>query len=943
MAKLLEPTPVEARLVAAIQEGRVADFSDAATDPERTVRGPLFTQTVLALKPEEVPSSNPIRLRSVIFTGKLNFDFETIQHRLEFHECRISEPLHLRDAHLHGLRFHGGEIAGIRADRAQFGGALYFGDGLLSRGEINLTDAHVSGAVEIDRARFERPNSDCLNAPRVVVDGFMELRNSAVFEGCVNLADATVKGGLTLDSVQLINPTGVTVRAERATIGVGLRFWNRFSSVGQANLSLAKIGGKLEFRNAEFRNEHSVALLASGCDVSGPVLFGAGFRAFGQVNLSYATIKATLECDGALFSNPLGQSLSLNLAHVAAIFIRKRTEFSGEVNLVGAELSGPFNCEASKFSNQYRIAIRADGFVTKSSLIFQDGCSVEGAVRLQFANVGATFECHGVRFSNHTGQAIEAYEMKTGDTIHFRKGFHAQGEVRLTGAEINGNLEIENAVFENPQQTAFRADGAHLKGGLLFTSHSIVRGAFSLNRCQIDGSVEFRDGEFEYPSGNTLTAAEMTVLGSVTFFEWIETNGTVNLRGADIRGALSLAGARFRAVGRAALQCDNAKVGQSVVFQGSFHAAGEVSFIDAQIGGGFDAHDSTIENRGGRALSGARLSIASNLHLRNGFAARGQVYLYGCKADYVDCSNGIFENPGQPALVCTGLQCTGDAFFDGAQVNGGLDLRRARIGGNLSCRGIRLQPDGERDVLASGLVADGTWIWRGLAARPQGLLDFSGAKVTEIDDDANSWPVNGRLMINNFRYEALSKDSPLDRRPWIRLQTEYNSQPYEQAFRVLQQMGRDREARRVAIAKQDDLRRKGNLGWPARFGKAFLGVTIGYGYQVWKALLWAVAIILVGWVVFLTADQLHVMQPQDQSSGAGVVTAPAAKREFVPLVYSLDNFIPAVDLYLKKTWAPIPMKPWHWIFVVWRWIEILSGWLLTSLFLAGLGGLVKKN
>ena len=50
MAKPLEPTSVEARLIAAIREGQEADFSNAATDPERTVRGLLLTQTVVDLK-----------------------------------------------------------------------------------------------------------------------------------------------------------------------------------------------------------------------------------------------------------------------------------------------------------------------------------------------------------------------------------------------------------------------------------------------------------------------------------------------------------------------------------------------------------------------------------------------------------------------------------------------------------------------------------------------------------------------------------------------------------------------------------------------------------------------------------------------------------------------------------------------------------------------------
>lgn len=61
--------------------------------------------------------------------------------------------------------------------------------------------------------------------------------------------------------------------------------------------------------------------------------------------------------------------------------------------------------------------------------------------------------------------------------------------------------------------------------------------------------------------------------------------------------------------------------------------------------------------------------------------------------------------------------------------------------------------------------------------------------------------------------------------------------------------------------------------------------------------------------------------------------------EFYPLIYSLDIFIPLVDLYQKKYWIPSGhSKPfWH----AYLCFQTSMGWLIFSFFLAGSIGLIK--
>ncbi len=61
-------------------------------------------------------------------------------------------------------------------------------------------------------------------------------------------------------------------------------------------------------------------------------------------------------------------------------------------------------------------------------------------------------------------------------------------------------------------------------------------------------------------------------------------------------------------------------------------------------------------------------------------------------------------------------------------------------------------------------------------------------------------------------------------------------------------------------------------------------------------------------------------------------------------MYSVDVFTPVIDLRQANYWLPKYDKE-HWIFggVLrgYLWFQIISGWIIVTLFLTGLSGLVK--
>ena len=89
---------------------------------------------------------------------------------------------------------------------------------------------------------------------------------------------------------------------------------------------------------------------------------------------------------------------------------------------------------------------------------------------------------------------------------------------------------------------------------------------------------------------------------------------------------------------------------------------------------------------------------------------------------------------------------------------------------------------------------------------------------------------------------------------------------------------------------------------------------------------------------------------------------PRYYEHFHPVAYSLENSFPVIKLGTQEKWVPAPVAPLtycdsegvmdsfrnesvispgvlRWL----RWVQIGFGWILTTLFVAGVTGLLRKN
>jgi hypothetical protein len=427
--------------------------------------------------------------------------------------------------------------------------------------------------------------------------------------------------------------------------------------------------------------------------------------------------------------------------------------------------------------------------------------------------------------------------------------------------------------------------------------------------------------------------------------------GEVRLLGARIGGNLECTGARLENPNGNALSADGMTVEGGVFLDEGFHATGEVRLLGARIGGNLECTGARLENPNGDALSADGMTVEGDVFLHQGFHATGAVRLLGARIQgQLSCRGARLENPNGDALSADGMTVEGDVFLDeGFHATGAVRLLGAHIKGDLSCRNARFEnPNGDALNVQRSTVEGSIFLDR---SKLNGALNLQYSRLGVIVDDEDSWPQRGQLLLDGLEYEGFAGDrTPMDaqrRLEWLRRQLpDFRPQPYDQLARVFRRMGREADAVEVLIAKQEDLIRHGKLSRWGRLTRRILGVTIGHGYRSGRALLWSLAFVIAGALIFGWANARGLMAPSspeiltDPLYRAGGTIPPDYPR-FEALFYSLDAFLPIVDLHQEGFWLPDAGKPFGALVRIYLWIHIAAGWFLSTLFVSGVTGLVR--
>ncbi len=291
---------------------------------------------------------------------------------------------------------------------------------------------------------------------------------------------------------------------------------------------------------------------------------------------------------------------------------------------------------------------------------------------------------------------------------------------------------------------------------------------------------------------------------------------------------------------------------------------------------------------------------------------------------------------------------------------GEVRLLVAQIGRNLDCSGGTFIGQ----FVAQTAAIKGTFFWTSIAGPEHVSLDLTNASVGALVDDAASWPAAGNVFLDGFVYQRISSGpkDPTSRLGWLACQKGFRPQPYRQLAKVLREDGDDSGARLVLFEMERRRRKQEDRAWSARAWSAILRATIGYGYYPGRAVWWLLRLVLAGFLLFWGGYLAGSVTPTDKDAYACFKKGgqlPPHYETFHASIYSLENSFPLVKLGQADRWQPDPnhsqYRPTKWAprwlrlvlsppLLRWfRWVQICLGWILATLFVAGITGIVRKD
>ena len=502
-------------------------------------------------------------------------------------------------------------------------------------------------------------------------------------------------------------------------------------------------------------------------------------------------------------------------------------------------------------------------------------------------------------------------------------GHTAHGAVRLPGARIVGQLRCDGATLGNDPGPALIANGLQV-------------------------------GQAMHLGGSGSTATQV--------------HGEVLLTGARIVGQLECNGARLDNDSGPALSADSLQVGQDVHLGGGFTAtgtgeSGAVRLVGAHIVGQLECDGATLSNDSGPALVADSLQVGRDMHLRPKFTATGTSENGAARlvnahiGGNLECDGATLGNKSGPALHADSLQVDQHMFLrsgftaTGTGQNGAVRLRSAHIGGQLSCIAATLSNDSGPALIANSLqVGQAMHLRGGFTATGGGadaVVDLRGTRVGgtlqfDLGGLKHATASDRLLAVDGLTYAGLPEQASAQ--DWVRLlrhgAPDYTAQPYQQLASGYRALGDDRRARQILMAQRDDQLARTHPRWSERLWGRISKVTLGYGYQPWRALLFLAAVVALSCVLAVVLGWHGALAQTDHTATPGRPCTMVQKVSVgldlnLPIGISVAR--PDCDLTKDSTSTAAA-----WLTAA-GWVLRLLAWAFAALFIAGFTSAVRKT
>jgi hypothetical protein len=693
------------------------------------------------------------------------------------------------------------------------------------------------------------------------------------------------------------------------------------------------------------------------------------------------------------------------------------------VRLIGAQVGRSFTCTDSQFFNVKQSAIDARASQIAGNVKFNDDFDAEGGVNISRMRVGGDLDCDGGKFVASGVDALSADLVNVAGQVLLGEGFHADGEVRMINASVGGNVDCDDGTFDHPDGDALSLDGATIGRGLHIGTnagaaasedddppHFIARGTVRLLGTKIEADLFSDGGEFDTPHGIAILANNVRI-GSRLVMTNCDAAGTVDFSSAQVEHEIDLRGTQIdgtEAPNGRALICSGVTVGGHVFCNMGyasgesrpFRALGYSSFQFATLGMYWDLSSAEFDaaETGPYALDASDARISGYINL-SGVMFGGEASFSRAKIEGV----WFLHNVQQPERMTLDLRFAHIWVIKDEKLDDWPPAGQLKLEGLVYDHFDDESPLGVEDRLAwlaRQYVAPKPAAVAALAPSRRSSPILSASFSQSIDDadamirndgdasaegsaipntDASIDPAPHQMVITAEEAQALpligdgkpDGDASLsqaaaerddDHGPNLR---RYVTQPYTQLASVYRAIGQDEQANQVLVARAERL---GELATPFSahgIWYRYVGKLIGYGYEPFRAVRIGVAIVILGAIVFGIGNRRKLMAETKlaehvlSQEGEPRLISPTYPR-FNPIVYSLDVFLPFVDLQQICYWLPGENSggpnrsrncllhvgswslKWSAMLRLYLWFQTLAGWTLCTLLAAAVTGIVKS-
>lgn len=912
-----------------------------------------------------------IRIRCCKIEGVLELKSLNIPLNISLCQCLISDGFNIENSIIKSVDLSGSKTGPINADGLTVLGDLRLSDGFVADGSVCLMGAKVKGDLICTRGCFDSQNSKISEA---------STNRCGKAPSKFNCGDCR---SITLNNYSLV--------LERSRIEGSLYLCDGFSALRGVHLGDSTIDGNLNCSNGKFSSKVHInsesksstgrrlscysesefhiacAFNAEGLHVKRNLLLNNVYIE-GEMRLTGAFVEGDLDSAGGVFKNQQANAIYGDRLHVQGnVFFCDSFQAEGVIRLprarIGADLSfykGELNSSAKTSLDANLPVLNCEGIRVNGSVFLQKFTNGKGYINLSYATIGGNLNCASSQFENKGEYAIIAQGMNIDGTVFLctqketeqdKEGrFRANATINLTGSRVGMDLICTNGEF-------------HCSGSSEKSRYSIV-------------------------------ATNMSIGGRVEMNE-IEAFWGIKLNNTKIGNNLDFAKSKIHAWTKSrdemAISAGKIVVGGSIYLDRAFNAEGEVMLNDASIGRNLCLNDGKIENKGDFTLNAVQMKVAGSIKM-NRFISYGEIKINSTViGGNVECIKGIFHNADpltdrrkeestpddesekQFSFMAIGTKTEGCVWFKETDIIGVVSFQGAKVG---------------RDFL-----------WKKIKNRPNFSLFMDSAIVGVLDDDCESWPDQDNLQVNDFVYQFFKQvDDPeaVKKRleKWLSLSKHFRTQPYEHLASVLKRSGHEEEAKWVLIKKHNEQNGikpsiwreylKSKITTPLSAFRKILDwcyyALVGYGYKPFRAARIGLLIIFFSSIIFYWGFENNLMVKKEINGGYQianlenennrVVVSQVAKINFYSLnkctssanvtdktgfyyfFYSLDTFLPIVDFQTAEYWLPtaypenkecIKEFSWGgWILCIVRWIVIASGWIVTSVFVTALSGIIRK-